>query len=464
LTEQSAVSPELRTAAHRVIGIDLGTTSCAVAIWDGSSVVVLPPTTSVVGQNRAGQVVIGQAGREGAITGIKRVLGGGAQVRFRGRTYRAREICAFLLIELKRQAEAFAGGPVYDAVITVPSSAGEAQRRALREAAGLAQLNVRRLLDDTAAAAAGFGGRDRTGTYAVYDLGGGTFDASIVRIGPGVVEVLGTSGDPRLGGDDFDDRIAEFALRQIRERHHVDLSRDPHIRQRIRGEAEIRKRELSVTDSTTLELPVLTATVSSSVPLTRRVFESMIEPDVERSLDHLGAAMLAAGVTRADVEQVLLSGGSTRIPLIRQRLAAYLGLAPENIRTDLDPDELNARGAGLVARDFEAAPLFEGPAAALLSGNLRLRAEMAAPTPKPATADQAPDPAPPIPEPPAETPADYRRVAELSHDVLSTVPDDCHEALRAAYLGFVRAIQAADADVRLAELGEALTAEYRRRG
>ena len=219
-----------------------------------------------------------------------------------------------------------------------------------------------------------------------------------------------------------------------------------------------------MTDSTTLELPVLTATVSSSVSLTRRVFESMIEPDVDRSLDHLGAAMLTAGVTRTDVEQVLLSGGSTRIPLIRQRLAAYLGLAPENIRTDLDPDELNARGAGLVARDFEAAPLFEGQVAALLSGNLRLRAEMAAPAPEPPTADQAPDPGAPIPDPPAETPADYRRVAELSHDVLIATPADDHDGLRTAYLGFVRAIQSADADARLAELGEALTVEYRRRG
>src|SRR5699024_5271088 len=159
--------------------------------------------------------------------------------------------------------------------------------------------------------------------------------------------------------------------------HHVDLSRDGHIRQRIRWEAEIRKRQLSETESATLDLPVLTATVSASVPLTRRVLESMIEPDVDRSLDYLGAALLAAGVGRADIEQVLLAGGSTRIPLIRRRLARYFGLRAEDIRTDLDPEKLNARGAGLIARDFEAAPLFEGPAAALLSGNLRLRAEMA---------------------------------------------------------------------------------------
>lgn len=218
-----------------------------------------------------------------------------------------------------------------------------------------------------------------------------------------------------------------------------------------------------MTESATLDLPVLTATVSASVPLTRRVLESMIEPDVDRPLDYLGAALLAAGVSRAHIEQVLLSGGSTRIPLIRQRLARYFGLRPEDIRTDLDPEELNARGAGLIARDFEAAPLFEGPAAALLSGNLRLRAEMADPAPEPPLPEQVPDPASPIPEPPAETPADYRRVAELSHGVLSARPNQGHDALRAAYLGFVRAILSADADARLTELGEALTAEYRNR-
>jgi molecular chaperone DnaK len=455
LTEQSDVS-----SPHRVIGIDLGTTSCAVSTWDGTKVVVVARIPAVVGQNRAGQVLVGRIpadDRENTVTGIKRALGTDERIRFRGRTYQPREICAFLLIDLKRHAESFLGAPVHDAVITVSSSAGEPQRRALREAAGLAQLNVRRLLDDPAAAAAGLGGTDHTGTYAIYDLGGGTFDASIVRIGPGTVEVLGTAGDPLLGGDDFDDRIVAFVLRQIRERHHVDLSQDARIRQRIRWEAEIRKRELSVTDSATLKLPLLTATVSASVPVTRRAFETMIEPDVERSIDHVGAALLAADLVPADVEQVLLSGGSTRIPAIRNRLAEYFGLPHADVRTDLDPDELNVRGAGLIARDFEPALIFEGSTAGLLSGNLRLRAEMADPDQEAPPADPAP--AGTIPEPPAETPADYRRIAELSHELL-TAGD--YDALRVAYLNFVRAILAADPDARLAELGQTLTIEYRR--
>jgi molecular chaperone DnaK len=455
LTEQSDVS-----SPHRVIGIDLGTTSCAVSTWDGTKVVVVARIPAVVGQNRAGQVLVGRIpadDRENTVTGIKRALGTDERIRFRGRTYQPREICAFLLIDLKRHAESFLGAPVHDAVITVSSSAGEPQRRALREAAGLAQLNVRRLLDDPAAAAAGLGCTDHTGTYAIYDLGGGTFDASIVRIGPGTVEVLGTAGDPLLGGDDFDDRIVAFVLRQIRERHHVDLSQDARIRQRIRWEAEIRKRELSVTDSATLKLPLLTATVSASVPVTRRAFETMIEPDVERSIDHVGAALLAADLVPADVEQVLLSGGSTRIPAIRNRLAEYFGLPHADVRTDLDPDELNVRGAGLIARDFEPALIFEGSTAGLLSGNLRLRAEMADPDQEAPPADPAP--AGTIPEPPAETPADYRRIAELSHELL-TAGD--YDALRVAYLNFVRAILAADPDARLAELGQTLTIEYRR--
>lgn len=458
------------SAFHLVIGIDLGTTSCAVSVWDGSKLVIIPGIIpSTVGLNQAGQVVAGQpfaADAETAVAGVKRQLGGGEPIRFRGRTYQPREICAFLLIELKRQAEAFLGVPVHDAVITVSAAAGEPQRRALREAAGLAQLNVRRLLDDPVAAAVAFGADDRVRTYAIYDLGGGTFDTSIVRIGPDTIEVLGTAGDPHLGGDDFDELIVEYALRQIRRRHHVDLSQDERIRQRIRREAEIRKRELATAESTTLELPLLTATVSTNVPLTRRAFETMIEPDVQRSLDHLTAALAAAeaahGVGRSDVEQVLLAGGSTRVPWIRDRLAGYFGLDQDDIRADLDPDELNVRGAGLIAREYDPAPLFEG-SPGLLSANLRLRAEMA---------DPAADPVVPVPpastatglaEPPAETPADFRPIAELSHALLAESTPDEHEALRAAYTAFVTAILAAAPDARLTELGQALTTEYDRR-
>ncbi|MEU8813625.1 Hsp70 family protein [Actinoplanes sp. NPDC048796] len=464
---------------HGVVGIDVGTSSCAVSVWDGTKLVVVPcpdgatAMPAAVGQDTTGQVVAGvppAADPEAVIAGIKRQLGSGDRVRFRGRSYQPREICAFLLLELKRQAEAFVGGAVHDAVITVCAAAGEAQRRALREAAGLAQLNVRRLVEDPVAAAMALAADDRPGVYAIYDLGGGTFEASIVRIAPGTVEVLGSAGDPRLGGDDFDARIVEFTLRQIRERYHVDLSQDARIRRRIRWEAEIRKRELSVTDTTTLELPRLTATVSAAVPLTRRAFEAMIEPDVQRSLDLLTEAIAAAhtahGVGWGDIDQVVPAGGSSRIPVVRERLAGYFGFGPAGIRDDLDPDELMARGAGLVARDYQPAQLFEGSPVGLLSASLRLRAELAgAPVVPSATGPPEATGPPDLSGPPAETPADFRPAAVAAYLLLiapSPSADGLLAPLRTAYLDFVAAVHAAAPDDRLSELGEALTAEYRR--
>jgi molecular chaperone DnaK len=468
LTEQSDSS----TPHHPVVGIDLGTTSCTMSVWDGAKLIVIPgpdgsPTLpAVVGQNQAGQIVVGRLSASDAlprIDGIKRDLGTDERLRLRGRHYRPPEICAFLLIELKRRAEAFLGGPVHDAVITVPGSAGETQRRAIREAAGLAQLNVRRLLDDPVAAAVALGTDDRERTYAIYDLGGGTFDTAIVRIGPEGVAVLGAAGDPQLGGDDFDEHIVGYALRQIRERHHVDLSRDEHVRRRIRREAERRKRELSTAETTVLDLPLLTATVSATVPLSRRAFEAMIEADVTKSLGYLTAALAAAelehGIRRAGVDQVILAGGSTRIPSIRARLAEYFGLDPDGVRADVDPAELNARGAGLIAREYEPALTFEGLRPGLLGANLRLRAEMADPAPDPADAGE---PSPPdlLPGVPAETPADFRPVTVAAYGLLATTLDGGRGSLRAAYLAFVGAIQAAAPDSRLAELGEQLSVEY----
>ncbi|WP_433367575.1 Hsp70 family protein [Actinoplanes sp. CA-142083] len=455
-----------QTSYHPVIGIDLGTTSCTMSVWNGSEPVVIPdPLSSIVTQDAAGQIVVGRQPEDDAqpvIAGIKRELGSDERVRLRGRQYRPPEICAFLLIELKRRAEAFLGGPVHDAVVTVSGSAGEPQRRAIREAAGLAQLNVRRLLDDPVAAAVALGADDRERTYAIYDLGGGTFETAIVRINPDGVAVLGGAGDPRLGGDDFDEHIIGYALRQIRERHHVDLSRDDHIRTRIRREAELRKRELSTAVSTVLELPLLTATVSAGVSLSRRGFEAMIEPDVTKSLGHLTAALAFAeaehGVGRDGVDQVVLSGCSTRVPAVRDRLCGYFGLGPGDIRTDLDPGHLNALGAGLIAREFEPAVTFEGSRPGLLGANLRLRAEMADPSPAPSPA--APGPPDLLPGVPAETPADFRPVADATHRLLAG--DGTRPALRAAYLSFVAAIHAAAPDDRLAELGDLLTAEFAR--
>jgi molecular chaperone DnaK len=311
------------------------------------------------------------------------------------------------------------------------------------------------------------GAGDRERTYAIYDLGGGTFDTAIVRVGPDGVSVLGAAGDPRLGGDDFDEHIVGYALRQIRERHHVDLSQDEHVRAQIRREAERRKRELSAAETTVLELPLLTATISTSVPLSRRAFEAMIEPDVTKSLGYLAAALAAAraehDVGRDGVDQVLLAGGSSRIPSIRTRLAGYFGLGVEDIRAGLEPEELNARGAGLLAREYEPALTFEDFRPGLLSANLRLRAEMAEPDePGFASPTEAAGPPDALPMPPAETPADFRPVADASYWMLAGTPGGDRTGLRTAYTSFIAAIQAAAPDARLRELGEVLSGEYTR--
>lgn len=460
MTEHDLFPAHHRATRHPVIGIDLGTTTCVAALaGDDGRVVVLPPLAAVVGQDQAGQVTVGRlttgrrsVGETGAvIAGIKRELGSNRRIRFRGREYQPHELCAYLLIELKRRAEALIGEPVHEAVITVPTTYAETQRKAISEAAGLAQLTVRRLLEEPVAAAVAVGA-ERPGTFAIYDLGGGTFDAAIVEAGPDGVTVLGMAGDPRLGGDDFDERVVGYALRQIRERYHVDLSQDDRIRDRIRAEAEIRKRELDTAETTTLELPRLTATVNASVQLPRRVFESMIEPDLDRTFDCLAAATEAAA--GAPVDEVLLVGGSTRMPLIRQRLAEHLGLA--RIRCDLDPEELVARGAAMIARGLPPASLEIGPIG-LRSANLRLRSEMAVPESEPMDDGADTDLAGTLPAPPAETPADFRRSALHAHELLTQAPPDELPELRAAYRALIVGIRLAEPDARLHELGTALT-------
>jgi molecular chaperone DnaK len=465
LIEHDLFAAHHRTTRHPVIGIDLGTTTCVAALAAGDGrVIVLPPLAAVVGQDQAGQVTVGRltigrravGGTGAVIAGIKRELGSTQRIRFRGREYQPHELCAYLLIELKRRAETMIGEPVNEAVITVPTTYAETQRKAITEAAGLAQLTVRCLLEEPVAAAVAVGA-ERAGTFAIYDLGGGTFDAAVVDAGPGGVTVLGMAGDPRLGGDDFDERVVSYALRQIRERYHVDLSQDDRIRDRIRAEAEIRKRELDTAEATTLELPRLTATVNASVQLTRRVFESMIEPDLDRTFDCLGAAARAAG--GAPVDEVLLVGGSTRMPLIRQRIAEHLGLQPARIRSDLDPEALVARGAGLVARDLPPAVSIGMGPIGLRSANLRLRSEMAVPESDPEERSGDADPAGVLAAPPAETPADFRPAAQRAHDLLAVALPDERSRLREAYRGFVVAIRAADSDARLHELGTALVSE-----
>jgi molecular chaperone DnaK len=379
---------------HKVIGIDLGTTYSAVSIWDGKDTHVIESALgtktvpSVVGLDPEGQVIVGAPAQnnlvndpENTVIEVKREMGAYAheptqpgdpgvprRIRFREHDYLPQEISAFILMELKRQAENFVGEPIHDAVITVPAYFKEPQRGATEDAARMTRLNVRRLLNEPTAAAVCFGADkiedDRTHTYAVYDLGGGTFDVSIIQVSPGNVSVVGTGGDPRLGGGDFDDRITGYVLKQIHDQHGVDLSSDKVIWQRIKREAEMRKRELSVANAATLNLPFLTPTLSVNVPLSRATFEALIKDLLDQSLDCLNRAIESAqesnGVERDEIEQVLLVGGSTRIACVRSMLAEHLGLELKDIRSDISPDEVVARGAGMIAREYPVADGYEG--------------------------------------------------------------------------------------------------------
>ncbi|CRK59397.1 Chaperone protein DnaK [Alloactinosynnema sp. L-07] len=379
---------------HKVIGIDLGTTYSAVSIWDGKDTHIIESAfgtktvPSVVGLDPEGQVIVGAPAQNNlasdplnTIIEVKREMGSYARepsgpgdpgeprrVPFRGRDYLPQEISAFILMELKRQAESFVGEPIHDAVITVPAYFKEPQRGATHDAARMARLNVHQLLNEPTSAAVCFGADkvedERTHTYAVYDLGGGTFDVSIIQISAGNVSVVGTGGDSRLGGGDFDDRITGWVLKYIQDKHSTDLTGDPAIWQRVKREAEMRKRELSVATAATLNLPYLTPTLSVNVPLTRATFEALIKDLLDQSLDCLDKAIESAhesnGVERDEIEQVLLVGGSTRIACVRPMLAEHLGLEIKDIRGDISPDEAVARGAGMIARQFPESDGYAG--------------------------------------------------------------------------------------------------------
>jgi molecular chaperone DnaK len=379
---------------HRVVGIDLGTTYSAVSVWDGRETIIIPnrkghPTVpSVIGVDSAGQVIVGEPAQVNqsrdpvnTILEVKRRMGTFARkpanaedagvptrIRFRGQDYLPQEISAFILMELKRQAEEHIGEPIHDAVITVPAYFLEPQRRATEEAARMARLNVHRLVNEPTAAAVCFGTDkaegDRPRTYLVYDLGGGTFDVSIIQVSGSSVSVVGTGGNSNLGGGDFDDRVVGYTLEQIKREFGVDLSGDLKAKARIKREAEIRKRELAIAGMATLDLPYLTADVSASVPLTRAVFESLIRDLLDETLSCVDQAITSAhqsnGVEAEDIEQVLLVGGSTRIAGIRPMLADHLGLEQRDVRIDINPDEVVARGAGMLARECVAADAYEG--------------------------------------------------------------------------------------------------------
>jgi molecular chaperone DnaK len=382
---------------HKVLGIDLGTTYSCVSVWDyeRKEVVIIPSAVgentlpSVVGLDDENRVIVGRPAQQrrlmdpkNTIIEVKREMGeyarkpdpsGGdlgvpKRVQFRGRAYLPQEISAFVLTELKRQAEEFLREPVHDAVITVPAYFKEPQKGATEDAAAIAKLNPKLLLNEPTAAAVCFGKEEDDGRphiYAVYDLGGGTFDVSIIEVGGGNVSILGTGGDPRLGGGDFDDRITQWAFEEVRKKFGADLQRDETIRARIKSVAEQRKRELSGAQSVLLDLMYLTPQISVNLPLSRVTFNGLIEDLLRKSLLSLDVAIASAekerSIKKEDIEQVLLVGGSSRIPRVRALLAEYFGhLEEKDIRSDINPDEAVSRGAALVARKFNPSEAFEG--------------------------------------------------------------------------------------------------------
>ena len=348
----------------KIIGIDLGTTNSCVAVIEGGKPVVIPnaegqrTTPSVVAFTNNGERLVGAPAKRQAVTNarrtvssIKRKMGEDIRVTIDGRQYSPQEISAQILQKLKSDAEAYLGEPVTEAVITVPAYFNDAQRQATKDAGRIAGLNVRRIINEPTAAALAYGlDNGRTQKVMVYDLGGGTFDVSLIQIGDGVVQVLATCGDNHLGGDDFDDRVADWLLKQFSGQYGIDLSGDMVAMQRIREEAEKAKKELSSARSTDITLPFITTgpqgPLHLQATLTRAEFDAMTADLVERTALPVKNALGDAGLAANDLDQVLLVGGSTRIPAVQAKVMRMIDLEPSK---SLNPDECVALGAAVQA-------------------------------------------------------------------------------------------------------------------
>ena len=348
----------------KIIGIDLGTTNSCAAVIEGGKPVVIPnaegqrTTPSVVAFTKAGERLVGDAAKRQAVTNaprtvssVKRSMGSDTRIPIDGKSYAPQQISAMILQKLKADAEAYLGEPVTEAVITVPDYFNDAQRQATKDAGRIAGLEVRRIINEPTAAALAYGlDNGRAQTVMVYDLGGGTFDVSLIQIGDGIVQVLATCGDNHLGGDDFDARIVDWLVEQFRREHGRDLTGDRVAMQRLREEAEKAKKELSAATRTEINLPFLTAgpdgPVHFQATLTRALFDDLCRELVERTALPVRNALSDARLSASDLDQVLLVGGSTRIPAVQAKVQRMVGLEPS--RT-LNPDECVALGAAVQA-------------------------------------------------------------------------------------------------------------------
>jgi len=348
----------------KAIGIDLGTTNSCVAVMEGGEAVVIPNTEgnrvtpSVVAFTKDGERLVGEVAKRQAITNpertvisIKRHMGTDYKVNIDGKSYTPQEISAMILQKLKQDAEAYLGEPVKEAVITVPAYFTDSQRQATKDAGRIAGLEVKRIINEPTAAALAYGldkGEDQT--ILVYDLGGGTFDVSILELGDGVFEVKATSGNNRLGGDDFDQRIMDWMIEEFKKAHGVDLSEDRMALQRLKEAAEKAKKELSSTMTTNINLPFIAATSKGplhlDLTLTRAQFEKMIEDLIEKTLEPTRQALNDAGLEPKDIDKVILVGGSTRIPAVQEAIKGLIGKEPHK---GINPDECVALGAAIQA-------------------------------------------------------------------------------------------------------------------
>lgn len=369
----------------KIIGIDLGTTNSCVSVMEGNEPVVIQnseggrTTPSVVAFTKDGERLVGAPAKRQAITNpektvssIKRFMGrmfkevsgeidqvsykvakgddGTARVQIDDRMYAPQEISAMVLQKMKQTAEEYLGEKVTEAVITVPAYFNDAQRKATQEAGKIAGLEVKRIINEPTAAALAYGldKKDKDQTIIVYDLGGGTFDVSVLDLGDGVFEVKSTSGDTHLGGDDFDQRIINFLADQFNKDEGVDLRKDPMSMQRLKDAAEKAKIELSSSQKTNVNLPFITATDSGpkhlNVDLTRAKFEQLVDDLVKRTISPCEKALKDAGISKADIDQVILVGGSTRIPKIQEVVKEFFGKEPSK---GVNPDEVVAVGAGI---------------------------------------------------------------------------------------------------------------------
>jgi len=369
----------------KIIGIDLGTTNSCVSVMEGNEPVVIPnseggrTTPSVVAFTKSGERLVGQPAKRQAITNpkntissIKRFMGrfinevgteksevpyevvagdsNSARVKIQDRIYSPPEISAMILQKMKKTAEDYLGQPVTEAVITVPAYFNDSQRQATKDAGEIAGLLVKRIINEPTAAALAYGldKKSRDHTVAIYDLGGGTFDISILQLGEGVFEVKSTNGDTHLGGDDFDQRLIDYLADEFKKAEGIDLKKDPMALQRLKEAAEKAKIELSSSNSTDVNLPFITATQDGpkhlNINLSRSKFEQLIHDLVDRTKIPCQQAIKDANVTPSEIHEVILVGGSTRIPMVQQLVKDLFGREPHK---GVNPDEVVAVGAAI---------------------------------------------------------------------------------------------------------------------